>query len=729
MNTDILATLNKNRYFRNFGRDIKLIFSVILIIIVWSLVYLLLFYKPAYKSNAKIWIKDLATEEFVASLDTQSQLAPLTSAGNPLLTQIEILKSAQLKNYIKEYKLSQNINGKKRRGSNVSIDVKNKPNTDILSITLSDASPKEAQDTLTAALEEYDNINLLINRKIRTARRKYIDLKLAEINDRLYEVRDNIKNYKSKNLAIGIDEETTQLVDQGIMMSTKLEGTIADIKNTQSSIWELESQLSLKSKDAINAVALGSGNQTLVQLRNELNSAVQEYEFDSTKLADTNPKIIAQKNKIATINKQIKNQVALSIGKYAKTQKINIFDPVREGLAKDLADKQTRLMGLVAEKQAINGSIAKVNNEQSKIPEKKFTLDNLEQEERALSSAYDQLKEKQIEAKIKEAEVVSNVVVVDQPDLPTSASFPSYIQVLGIAVMLGIVAGLALSVLKTLIEDVCDDIESIEEITGTSVIGTIPWIENYVPDEQMQFIHGIAYNNIVSNLMIKCYKNNNKVLTFTSSSFKKPQSTIIYYLAARLKKLGHSVVVIDSDFRIPTVISNANVEDKMRINLSDLIVSLEDKIRKNKTINAKEIMDALVVDEKGISHLGNKDIVFEPYEFFGTAAFEGIIKTLKIEFDWVLIDTGAAQITPEFLIISRLSDGVILFVNKTITYTIIKNIAKSLKNANIPFIGAIVREPGSRLEREYEKYLRIQEDKLLHDAEIESLVQMGEGMS
>jgi len=729
MNTDILANLNKNRYFRNFGRDIKLIFSVILIILVWSFVYLLIFYKPIYKSSAKIWIKDLATEEFVASLDTQSQLAPLTSAGNPLLTQIEILKSEQLKNYIKEYKSSLNIDGKKHKRSHVSIEVKNKTSTDILNIVLSDDSPKEAQDTLTAALVEYDNINLLINRKIRTARREYIDLKLAEINDKLYEIRDKIKIYKSDNLAIGIDEETTQLVDQGIMMSSKLEDTIANIKNTQSSIGELESQLSLKSKDAINAVALGSGNDTLVQLRNELNSAVQEYEFDSTKLADTNPKIIAQKNKIAAINKQIKNQVTLSIGKYAKSQKINIFDPVREGLTKDLANNQTRLMGLIAEKNAINGSIIKVNKEQSKIPEKKFTLDNLEQEERALSSAYDQLKEKQIEAKIKEAEVMSNVVVVDPPDLPSSASFPSYIQVLAIALMLGAAAGLCASISKTLIEDVCDDIESIEEITGTSVIGTIPWVENFVPDEQLQFIHGIAYNNIVSNLMIKCYKNNNKVLTFTSSSFKKPQSTIIYYLAARLKKLGHSVVVIDSDFRIPTVIKHANVEDKTNTNLSDLIVSFENKIRKNQTLKAKEIMDALVVDEKGISHLGNKDIVFEPYEFFGTAAFEAIIKSLKTEFDWVLIDTGAAQITPEFLIISRLSDGVILFVNKTITYSIIKNIAKSLKNANIPFIGTIVREPGSRLEREYEKYLRFQEDKMLNDAEIESLVQMGEGMS
>jgi len=719
MNTDIFANLNKNRYVRNFNKDRQLIFSVMLIVFIWSIVYILIFYKPTYESNAKIWIKDLATEEFVASLDKQSELTPLTSVGNPILTQIEILKSAQLKQFIKDYK---STHGEDIESADVEIGVKNKPNSDILNITLSDDSPKGAQQLLEAALYKYDEINLGINSKTRISRRKYIDLKLSEINDKLNEIRNKIKDFKLENLAISIDEESTQLVDQKIAMSSKLEDTAANIKNTQSSVRELENQLSLKSKDALNAVALGSGNSTLVQLRNDLNTAVQEYEFDSTKLADTNPKMVAQKDKIATINRQIKNQIKLSIGKYAKDQKINIFDPVRERLVGSLADYQTKFMGLKAEEKAINNSIGKINAEQSKMPEKKFTLDNLEQEERVLSAAYDQLKEKQIEAKIKEAEAVSNVVVIDPPNLPKGPSFPSYLQVLIIAFILGLTAGLSLSTLKTLIDDVCDDIESIEEITGASIMGTIPWVENFIQNEQFQFIHEFAYNNIVSNLMIKCFKNNNKVLTFTSSSLKKPQFTIMYYLAVKLRKLGHSVVVLDTDFRLPTIMKDTNVEDKPTINLSDLIVSLEKKIRQRQNITPQEIMGALVTDENGINRLGNKDIVFEPYEFFGTAAFESIINTLKTEFDWVLIDTGAAHITPEFIIISKLSDGVILFVNKTITYTIIKSIAKTLKNANIPFIGTIIRESSSRLEREYEKYLRFQENQMLNDTEIDSLL-------
>ena len=487
-----INSLSKNRYIRNFGRDKKLIFTVILIVLMWSLIYLAIFYKPSYKSNAKIWIKNLATDEFVANLSDESQLTPLTAAGNPLLTQIEILKSGQLKDFIAKQIRKSTVNKDKSINIDKIIEVKNKPGTDILSITFTWDNPKEAKVLLNSVLEEYDNINLLINKKIRTARRKYIELNLSQIDKKLYEIRNKIKQFKSTNLAINIDEESIKLVDQKISTSAKMEDLDANINNTASSVAELEDKLALKSAEAINAVALGSGNQTLVKLRGDLNTSVQQYEFDSSKLADTNPKMIAQKNKITAINAQIKDQIKLSLGKYAKNKGINIFDPVRERLVENLVTNQTKLIGLQAEKLSINNTIDKINLEQSKIPQKKFTLDNLEQEERTLSKAYDQLREKQIEARIKEAEAVSNVVVIDPPSAPTGISFPAPLQVLIIAFMLGCSFGFTVSILKTLIEDVCDDIESIEEITGASIIGTIPWLKHLILNDQYQFIHGIG---------------------------------------------------------------------------------------------------------------------------------------------------------------------------------------------------------------------------------------------
>lgn len=716
MDNDLFSIIQKNRFFKNFSKDSRLICSIVLIIFVWSLVYLLIFYHPSYESDAKVWIKDLETKEFVTSLDMQSQLTSLTAAGNPLLTQIEILKSDQLKKTIVDYKIR---NGEKAKLGSIKIDVKNKPNTDILEISYKDKSPEDAQETLSMVLKEYENINLSINSKISRSRREYIDLKLKEINQKLFDIRNKIKEYKTKNLAIDITEESSRLVDEGIATSSQLGDTRAQIKSTSSSIRELESQISMGSKTGIRAVALGSGNKILEQLRNDLNAETQEYEFDSAKLADTNPKMVAHKNKISTINQQIKKQIILSLGQYAQSQKINIFDPVRENIVGDLATKQSELMGLQAREKAIKRTVTDLNKTQSKMPEKKFVLDNLEQEEKVLSDAYNQLKQKQIEAKLKEAEVVSNVIVVDWSSYPTGPSFPSRSSIIIISLFLGLIAGLCMSVFKTLIEDVCDDPELLEQIVGTSIIGTIPWLENLILEDHAQFVHGLAYDNIVSNLIMKCSQGSKKVITFTSSSLKKPQSTILYYLALRLKKAGNSVVILDSDLRIPTISKTAEIEDKIKLNLSELIVSLENRFRSDVNSNVEtEILSALISDKNDIQHLGNNESIFDPYEFFGSSAFSTIIATLKKNFDWVLVDTGAAQITPEFLIISKLSDGVVLFVNKTITFTTIKNLIKKLKISNIPFLGAIMRESSSRLEKEYEKYLQFQEYQLLNDEDV-----------
>lgn len=718
MNTDIFASLDKNRYFRNFKSDKKLIFSTILIILAWSLIYVLFFYKPSYKSNVKIWIKDLATKEFVTSLDIKSQLKPLTFAGNPLLTQIELLKSDKLKEAIVQYKLKQGV---KATLDDVNIDVKSLPNADILLISLIDSTPEKAQETLSYLIEEYDNINLLINRKIRTSRRKYIELKLAEINDELQKAREKVKIYKSGNLAINLDVESNQLVSQKTLMSSKLEGVIAEIRNIQSSINELENQLSLNSKDAIRAVALGSGNQILMQLRKDLNECIQKYEHDSSKYADTNPKMVALKNKINIINDQIKKQVELSIGSYAKREEVNIFDPVRMNLVQKLAIYQTDLMGLCAEEEALADTIDKINFQQSKIPEKKFILGRLEQEEKVLSAAYNELKKKQIEAKIKEAEVSSNVIIVDPPSLPKGASFPSGFQVLILGLFLGMAMGLTASFLKTIIEDICDDPELIEKITGNSVIGSIPWVENYIPNSEILFIQDFAYDNLASSLITKCQKGNQKVITFTSSSFKKPQSSVVYRLAEKLKKMGASVVIIDSDFRMPTVLQNVGIESRLKTNLSDFILASDRKLKQDQALAINEVLTHLITDDKGIKHLANKDTVLESYEFFGLKAFNYIVQILKNEFDWVLIDVGAPQITPEFVTISKCSDGVVLFASKTTTYAVLKNIMKKIKNANIPFIGTIMRESDSKLEKEYKKYLRLQMEKLRNDGVDENI--------
>ena len=75
-----------------------------------------------------------------------------------------------------------------------------------------------------------------------------------------------------------------------------------------------------------------------------------------------------------------------------------------------------------------------------------------------------------------------------------------------------------------------------------------------------------------------------------------------------------------------------------------------------------------------------------------------------------------------------LSDGVILLLHKTVTYSVLKRIMTIIRNSKIELIGAIVRESSLRFEKEYEEYLKIIEDKLIEDINKEDINDDSQGI-
>ena len=723
---DILNVIHKNRFFRSFRENSKIIINVMIIIFVWTLIYLIAFYKPQYESHAKIWIKDLETRNFVSQLNETSNLSSLTSAGNPLLTQIEIIKSENLLKIVAEEQRKAGF--KKPDYRKIDIVVKQKPNTDILILSTKGQTPAQAQFTLRKILEEYERTNRNINGKISHARRIYIDTQIQQIKNKLENVREQIRNYKTDNLAIDIDQQSQRLVEQKMDTENKIADVQANIKHNRAAVRELQKQLSLNTKDAVNAVAIGSGNKVLEQLRQDLNRETQALEYDLVKLADTNPKVVAQRAKINELKKQIRAQITMSVGNSVNSNRA-IFDAVREDLVDTMAQKQMQLMGYQAQEKALKETLKKINADQIKIPEQKYTLSHLEQEEKVLSTAYAELREKQIEANLKETEAVSNVITIDSPELPIKQSFPTPIQVLIMSLMFGFTLGTFLVFLKTLFENVCDSIYDIEAITGMPIVGAIPWINNVISDRQRETICKIAEENIISHIKLKCLHNNKKVLTFSSSSLKKYRSNILNFITHRFNSLGYSTVFLDCDFKNPTVFKDFASKIDIKTEFSDLILSIGRQLRVDPNANIEqEVLDAVSTCKHGVHYLMNTSNIFEPYDFFGTPAFKAVIEVLKKHYDCVFIDVGPVLLTPEFVVISKLSDGVILLLHKTVTYSVLKRIMTIIRNSKIELIGAIVRESSLRFEKEYEEYLKIIEDKLIEDINNEDINDDSQGI-
>jgi len=701
-----------NRFIRNFIKDKWLIFASTGVLMGFALVYVTFVYKAPWLSEAKVWIKDTATRSFVGQ-DTgePGYLSSLTASGNPSMIQSEILMSQEMERYLSDYiKRTKpksewgSLDGDGNPDTHGILKVKTEPNTDLLTIKLKWENAQMSQSLLREALAKLDETNLTINRQIYTKKRDYIQKQLGDLETKLHSVRQRIKDFQSGNLMVDMDSQTSELVKLRTQLTQQLESAMASRNNVAGNARALQRQLAMSPRDALAAVALGSGNTNLVKMRTDLATLKQQAAHDSVKEADTNPHLVALKGQIDTLEAQIREETQRTAGSGSHKGPM-IFDTVRGELVQDMASSQAKSVALGAEVSSLTAAISRVDQALRTIPKNRFTLSGLQEEERALSLAFDEMRKREIEASIKEAETPSNVFVVDAPTVPERASFPTRTHVLALSLILGLGASLGLSVLKTLAEDVCEGADAVIETTRSRVLGIVPWITDPViprSEEESMFSHNdVACKHIISNLRLEAVKQEAQVVAFTSTSLSKPKSEGSYHLAQCMAAVGHTVVYVDADLRV----SNANQFGKNKgMELSDLILDVDLKLRSGQPVFAEDVLASLVRDENGIYTSINRNPMTNAFDYFSSKGFRHIINVLKEQFEWVFINTPPASIAPEFLPIANSADGVVVFVDKRATYTALRTIVSRVQEAQVPLLGTIIREQNGRIEWEHEMY-------------------------
>ena len=64
------------------------------------------------------------------------------------------------------------------------------------------------------------------------------------------------------------------------------------------------------------------------------------------------------------------------------------------------------------------------------------------------------------------------------------------------------------------------------------------------------------------------------------------------------------------------------------------------------------------------------------------------------------MDSPSPFISPEFPLLAKASDGIIIFANYKVKYSVLKRITNLLKKFDVKLIGSIIREENSILEKE-----------------------------
>jgi uncharacterized protein involved in exopolysaccharide biosynthesis len=652
-----------------------------------------------YVSKAKVWIRNSSRVPYIISLERYESEKPATMAANPILTQLELMTSSQVaSDHFEFLRNASPLMIKKLEGAEVSpeeylrghLKANNMISTETVQLEYRANKPDLAQNALNNVLENYLTYRHDIEYGGKNRQSKDIDKRVKDTEARLMQVRNNIRDYETRTGSNDVGKESGELVTKRLEAQIQVAELNAQISATRASVKSLSAKLPYKNvQSAINAVAMGAPGP-LLDLRQQLADAKQQYEFDAIKLAPTNPKLVAQSQKISEIQRQINQEIRTVLGRSGKTGDTAIYDNTRTKLVNDLLESNVKLQNLLAQEGTLNHMLSGLRQEEYAMPTKKYTLKNLMQEEANLAEAYDALKKQQLEAHLKGADSMDNIlVVIDKPSLPTKEQSPTQKQLAALALLLGLGAGVGFSLLKTRLTGFCSNATTMRNLTQRPVLATIPWYATGYQQPGRMLAMDNASEEAVAKLLIEIREHRYQVLAITSDCQGTHRPTQLMQLGRKFADSGYRVALIDANFRTPSLACRVEIHPEQ--SLSQLIERFNNPMDEG-TANSLMQEYAYQDPDNGCVCLLNEQPLPSPARYFSSPGFMRLLHHMRKHFQVVLVNTPSILSAPEATTITSLSDAVVAVTSYAVQEATVVQMTEQLEAIQKPFLGTIIRE-------------------------------------
>ena len=197
-----------------------------------------------------------------------------------------------------------------------------------------------------------------------------------------------------------------------------------------------------------------------------------------------------------------------------------------------------------------------------------------------------------------------------------------------------------------------------------------------------------AYRSLRTSIKFSLIDKPIKTIVVTSSLAGEGKSTVVVNLAYSLSQDGARVLVIDCDLRKPSIHENFLLANEK--GLTDVLFGKSDL--KGVT---KKIEDSLFLITAGT-------ILPNPAEILGSKEMENLIKELKINFDYIIIDAPPILPVSDTLLLVSKADATLIVVKARKTKEkMVKESYERLIEAKANVIGTVLNESDKSLDNKY----------------------------
>ncbi len=208
-----------------------------------------------------------------------------------------------------------------------------------------------------------------------------------------------------------------------------------------------------------------------------------------------------------------------------------------------------------------------------------------------------------------------------------------------------------------------------------------------------------AYKLLRTN--IQFCGNDIKTVCFTSCLPNEGKSSVSFYTAVSFAESGKRTLFIDADLRRSVTVGRYK-PDKAVLGLTHYLSGQNE---------LKEVLYR--------TNLSNLDIIFtgpvspNPAELLGSEYFNELIRLLREEYDYIIIDTPPLASVVDGAIVSEYCDGLVLVIEaNVVSYKLAQKVMKQLEMGKCRILGAVLNKVASKsgqfnyYGRKYKKYTK-----------------------
>jgi tyrosine-protein kinase Etk/Wzc len=555
----------------------------------------------------------------------------------------------------------------------VSVEDKTYPgiSLDILRVSLYWGNPDQVQTILTALGD------LLIEEDKRekalqfTQSAAFIEGQLRIYSEQLRVLEDSIRRFKE-------EEKLTDLSAKAMALAREvsdLEARETELRYTREQVDRLKNQRGEYDETQMSLVltliddpVLKNLHAEKVSLENELSSLRQMY-------SENHPKIISMQAKINGMKEHIVEEI---------DNNISVLDAEETSLGQQIQSTQTRLEA---------------------FPEKELKLLQLEREKRTSEELYVYFSRKLEEARVQESGVVSDLKILDYPQMPLSPANPkrTHREIL-FGLLLGLVAGLGVAFVREVLDTSVKTEDDVRDKAGLPVFAVVPFVKDrkkslvslakanetpgkrtkgershlfYFTDKAPEYE---SLRTLAVNLRHADPKKPYKTVLVTSPGPGDGKSLLTVNLGFILATSGSKVLLVDTDHRKPTLHLDAYLNVENSPGLFDLLLGKASKTKAKKSTKI-ENLDVLTAG----------DIPPNPTVVLESSNFEAALDKFLPKYDYVLIDSSPALMFADAAIVASRLDGVLIVsrFGKTPAKALVKT-KETLERVGADIIGVVL---------------------------------------